>query len=369
RASFSATGSSLELVAPGVRVVSTYPLSLGGPYHSDDGTSDSAPHVAGVAALIKGTEERLWYPTITNGDSIWTSDEIRKVLDTTAVDLGPSGKDPDYGFGRVDAANAVRSSSIELMINTEESGGNPIFGYYTILSQGGSTVTSDFSPASFTLNRGQEYQVAVADYGDYVFDHWKDTGSKMRERSVSALSDIQYSAVYRNTNNNNSPESHQSSVEVESVDSLGGRIYGYYTTLSQGNVVIASGFTPVTFTLSAGQEYQVAIQDYGSYFFNKWLGDGSTVRERTVTAEMNSSTVLTAVYSNVVPLARGQSTVSVISKDSQGNAITGYYTTLWQGGSFIDWAFSPATFTVNNNQEYQVAVADYGNYIFDHWEQ
>lgn len=29
RASFSATGSGLELIAPGVRVVSTYPLNLG----------------------------------------------------------------------------------------------------------------------------------------------------------------------------------------------------------------------------------------------------------------------------------------------------------------------------------------------------
>src|SRR5581483_2076963 len=98
RAPFSATGSSLELVAPGVRVVSTYPFSLGGPYHTDDGTSDSAPHVAGVAALIKGTDERLWHPAITNGDSVWTSDEIRKVLDATAVDLGSSGKDPEYGY-------------------------------------------------------------------------------------------------------------------------------------------------------------------------------------------------------------------------------------------------------------------------------
>lgn len=171
---------------------------MGGPYHSDDGTSDSAPHVAGVAALIKGTDERLWYPAITNGDSVWTNDEIRKVLDTTAVDLGPPGKDSEYGYGRVDAANAVRSSSVKLLINTEELNGNPLFGYYTILSQSGSAIASGFSPLSFTLNSGQEYQVAVADYGNYVFDHWSD-GSTDRFHTV--ISDngtsTDFAAIYR----------------------------------------------------------------------------------------------------------------------------------------------------------------------------
>jgi subtilisin len=402
RASFSATGSSLELVAPGVRVVSTYPYRLGGPYHSDDGTSAAAPHVAGVAALIKATDERLWYPDITNGDSIWTNDEIRKVLDTTAVDLGPQGKDSEYGYGRVDAANAVRSSSssMNLLINTEELNGNPIYGYYAVLSQSGSIITTDFSPASFSLINGQEYQIAVADYGNYVFDHWSDTGSKSRERSVLALSNttyIQYSAAYRNVANESNPSSEESpqqpSVEIKSVDSTtGDSINGYYVTLSQGGNIIASGFTPARFTILAGEEYQVSVQDYGSYFFNKWLlPDGGTASERTVIvsgggdveaeATNSSSITLTAAYDNSnnntpspqPPPSEGQSSssmVSVITEDGQGNLISGYYTTLWHEGSLVNRTFSPATFTVNDDGlEYQIAVADYGNYVFDHWKE
>lgn len=110
RAEFSAAGADLELVAPGVNVVSTYPLLATGPYGTDTGTSTSAPHVAGVAALIKSTDERLWYPNA-NGDGVWTAAEIRSVLAAAAQDLGAHGIDPQYGYGRVDAADAVRTSS------------------------------------------------------------------------------------------------------------------------------------------------------------------------------------------------------------------------------------------------------------------
>ena len=33
----------------------------------------------------------------------------------------------------------------------------------------------------------------------------------------------------------------------------------------------------------------------------------------------------------------------------------------------VDECFSPCTFFVTNGQEYQVAVADYGNAYFAHW--
>ncbi len=59
------------------------------------GTSFSAPHVAGVAALLLSVD-----PTLTPG-------EVRRAMDSTATDLGRAGYDQRYGFGLVDACRAV----------------------------------------------------------------------------------------------------------------------------------------------------------------------------------------------------------------------------------------------------------------------
>lgn len=54
------------------------------------GTSASAPHVAGAAALVKD-----WQPA-------WSQSEIRSFLESRAIDLGDSGIDNTYGAGRLD---------------------------------------------------------------------------------------------------------------------------------------------------------------------------------------------------------------------------------------------------------------------------
>ena len=114
RASFSSTGSTLELVAPGVSVLSTWndntsylnpqPICLDGVcyYKYGSGTSMASPHVAGAAALVisSGTV------TDTNGNGR-INDEIRAKLDSTATDLGTAGKDAQYGYGLVNATAAV----------------------------------------------------------------------------------------------------------------------------------------------------------------------------------------------------------------------------------------------------------------------
>src|SRR5262245_5219321 len=60
-----------------------------------DGTSFSAPHVAGVAALLLSVDPSL------------TPAQIRRALDATATDLGRTGYDKRFGFGLVDACAAV----------------------------------------------------------------------------------------------------------------------------------------------------------------------------------------------------------------------------------------------------------------------
>ncbi|EBA10915.1 S8 family peptidase [Roseobacter sp. CCS2] len=93
RAGFSCYGPQVEMAAPGVGVVSTYPQSG---YRSLNGTSMASPHVAGVAALIKRR-----HPS-------WSGDRIRVHMWRTATDIGARGRDIAYGYGLVNAYRAVR---------------------------------------------------------------------------------------------------------------------------------------------------------------------------------------------------------------------------------------------------------------------
>ena len=92
KASFSNTNADVEVAAPGVDVLSTIP---GGHYFELSGTSMATPHASGVAGV-------LWqlFPTDTAAG-------IRSRLTSSVDDLGPAGRDPSFGFGRVNLCKAA----------------------------------------------------------------------------------------------------------------------------------------------------------------------------------------------------------------------------------------------------------------------
>ncbi|BAL91699.1 putative subtilase-family protease [Actinoplanes missouriensis 431] len=95
-ASFSNAGGYVDVAAPGDAIVSTYPTALaGGEYVAMSGTSMASPHVAAVAAQLKAYQPALG------------PDQVEKILEATAVDLGATGFDTTYGNGRIDAAAAL----------------------------------------------------------------------------------------------------------------------------------------------------------------------------------------------------------------------------------------------------------------------
>lgn len=91
RAAFSQSGEFVGVAAPGVDMISTVP---GGGHCADNGTSFSAPYVAGVAALIKAKHQG------------WTQKQIVAQIQQTA-ERSVAGHDRLVGWGVIDPVRAL----------------------------------------------------------------------------------------------------------------------------------------------------------------------------------------------------------------------------------------------------------------------
>lgn len=128
---FSNYGSNIDVTAPGSSIYSTVPYNS---YSYYSGTSMASPVVAGVAALIKSYDYSL------------SADSITDRLTSTADDLGTTGRDDYFGYGRVNAKSALQIEDLSAVSVNEVSD------------------ISDYISGYIPWNNG---------YGNlYVFDSW-----------------------------------------------------------------------------------------------------------------------------------------------------------------------------------------------------
>ncbi|MBC6996015.1 S8 family serine peptidase [Neolewinella lacunae] len=110
RSAYSNYGTDLDIMAPsnnvggpgaGVRTTDRMgsPGYGSGNYTNNfGGTSSACPVVAGVAALVLGFNPNL------------TSTQVKDLLYSTAIDMGPAGDDLEYANGRVNALGAIQNA-------------------------------------------------------------------------------------------------------------------------------------------------------------------------------------------------------------------------------------------------------------------
>jgi subtilisin family serine protease len=103
RAAYSDTGDYVSVVAPGGSGDTNMNndmllLQPGGSTTSEAGTSFAAPQVSAVSALMLSVN-----PTLTPG-------EITQIITGTATDLGPPGRDIEYGYGLLNAGAALAAT-------------------------------------------------------------------------------------------------------------------------------------------------------------------------------------------------------------------------------------------------------------------
>ncbi|HBI04432.1 MAG TPA: peptidase S8 [Paenibacillaceae bacterium] len=92
RASFSNYGSSVDVVAPGVDIPSTYTNQE---YAQLSGTSMACPHVTGLATLIRSVN-----PSLKN-------EQVMSIIKYSSQDLGTAGRDDYYGYGLINVSKAL----------------------------------------------------------------------------------------------------------------------------------------------------------------------------------------------------------------------------------------------------------------------
>lgn len=98
-ASFSQVGTHISVAAPGVGILSTFPLHSNGigqqNYGSISGTSMACPYVSGLATLLRGVHPEF------------TAQQVRDRIEKTSDDKGAAGFDKVFGNGRVNVAKAL----------------------------------------------------------------------------------------------------------------------------------------------------------------------------------------------------------------------------------------------------------------------
>lgn len=99
-----------EIAAPGVNVRSSVP---GGGYSQFSGTSMASPHVNGVMALMRQANPDL------------PGDLMKQIVYDTAFDLGTTGEDNSYGWGMIDAFEAVNVAISLSTLSFEFPSGRP----------------------------------------------------------------------------------------------------------------------------------------------------------------------------------------------------------------------------------------------------
>ena len=112
-------GRHNDLAAPGTDILSTYPLTLSSgtcspagytlcaarpSRRSPRGTSFSSPLVAAAAAVLVGERGRLGLTSL-------DASQVTSILERSAIDVGPRGRDPHSGRGRLDVAAALAAAA------------------------------------------------------------------------------------------------------------------------------------------------------------------------------------------------------------------------------------------------------------------
>jgi type VII secretion-associated serine protease mycosin len=172
-ASFSQTGSYVDLAAPGDLIWSTWGSSPTA-YALASGTSMATPYAAAAGALVISAAPKL------------TAAQVTNLLEATATDLGPPGRDNWSGYGLVNPRRAVIGAMSNMLDRGTKGNGywittanGRVYPYGRVRSYGdlrGKAISAPIVASARTAD-GRGYWLAGADGAIYTFGDAKFFGS------------------------------------------------------------------------------------------------------------------------------------------------------------------------------------------------
>lgn len=264
-ADFSNWGSAVDIAAPGVCILSTYPLERGG-YGTISGTSMASPHVAGALALLasktdpgNATDVYALYDAVKNAGNLnWTDDSgdgvKERLLDVSSALFAPTLVG---GGGGGDPVNVAPTASFthsctDLTCTFDASGSSDSDGDITAYSWAfGDDNTGSGETTSHTYATAMTYTVILT-----VFDDKGATGTTSHDVTATAPSgDVVLTA------SSTSQGSTWTAIVTSSGTSLGGTFDYPGTVNCSGSTCSLSGILKrqgsVTFTSSVGTQVLV----------------------------------------------------------------------------------------------------------------
>jgi hypothetical protein len=289
RASWSSTGDQVELAAPGVSVLSTWddrdsssapqPICVDGVcyYKYGSGTSMAAPHVAGTAALVIASGI-----TDANGNGR-INDEVRSQLQETADDIGAPGRDPQYGFGLVDAVEATQAVNAAPVVSiasptdgaTFDSGATVLFAGTASDAEDGDLTGSLIWNSSIDgqIGIGGSFSTTLSDGSHIITAAVTDSGGKAGSDSVgvtigsgpSEPTEVSVTSITYSGEGGRNKDKHLK-VVVALVDDLGGLTIGASVSVVIDNTTIGQSWASAATSGEAGTvEFAVNNAPAGCY--------------------------------------------------------------------------------------------------------
>jgi putative cell wall-binding protein len=353
-ASFSNTGTYVDLVAPGQTIYIQRP---GGGIYIGQGTSYAAPHVAAVAAQLLAAKPHL------------AADTVITALTATAEDLGAPGRDDVYGHGmvvplgalclvgvcatapQVPRSVAATPGNAQLTVTwtaPASDGGTPVRGYTVTTTPGGNTLEVGPNVRSATvtgLANGTSYTVAVRavnSVGSSPTGSAQATPRTVPGKPASATA---------------SPGNAQATVSWTAPASDGGSpVTGYTVTANPGGKTVAASASARTATITGltnGAAYTFTVTATNA----AGTGPGVTTNQVTPQAPATAPSVPLNVTASA---GAGHATAIWAAPASDGGTpVTGYTVTASPGGKSLTVGGSARSATITgltNGTTYTLSV-------------